>query len=140
MILKDDNIAREVGYYGDKDIHVFGNNVYFRKEYTDNVKVKDDFTGEVINEIVLPDHLRDHTYTVELLALGDECGSVSEDRMKQKLHGWPPGVVNPMKTGDRLLLPATVNSLTHPYGVRYEGLVSEFDVIAIIYDDQEQED
>lgn len=135
----NDNIATEVGYYGDTSIKVFGHNVYFRKEYTPDIEVKDDF-DEVVGTIALPDHLRDISQTVQVLAVGDECGTVNEDRVKTKLHNWLPGIVNPIKPDDRLLLPGTCNTLTHPYGVRDEGLINEQDVIAIIYDDQQQED
>lgn len=139
MILKNDNIAHEVGYYGDKNVSVFGHEIYFRKEYTPDIEVKDDITGEVIGEIVLPEQLRDETYTVEALALGDECGEVLRNRKKRRMNGWPCGIVNPIKPGDRLLLPDGSDSLTHPYDYRNEGLISEFDVIAVIYDDDTTE-
>lgn len=136
MIRKSDNIASEVGYYGDKDIDVFGHNVYFRKELEPDVEVTDDFGG-VVGTIAIPDVMKDICFTVEVLALGDECGSVFTDRVKRRINGWPQGIVNPIKPGDRLLLPDGANSLTKPYGVDYEGMISEFDAIAIIYDDEE---
>jgi hypothetical protein len=136
MIRKNDNIAPEVGYYGDKNIKVFGHNIYYRKELEPDIEVKDD-TGEAVGIIAIPDVMKDICFTVEVLALGEECGTVFKDRVKRKVNSWPQGIVNPIKPGDRLLLPDGANSLTKPYGVDYEGLISEFDAIAIIYDDEE---
>ena len=131
-----DNVAREVGYYGDKDILLTGHDIYFRKEVKPNIELLNEKTGEM-NTIVLPDETKDIVSTVEVIGVGQKCGTVSNDPIAIEMFGWPEAIVNPIKVGDRLLLPEVADSMSRPYGIYNEGIISEFDVIAILYNEDD---
>jgi hypothetical protein len=128
----DQSTAVDVGPNGDKTLQVMGNRCYWRKTYTPDVT-------DGVGCLVLPDKLKDHSVIVEIVAVGPDCGKLYKDpegyvsrKVKRKLNKWPVGINNPIKVGDFCILKNGCQSITHPFGYELEGMISEFDILAVL--------
>ena len=70
--------------------------------------------------------------TAVVWAIGEKVGQVEKNRIKREMFGWPKRISAAIKVGDRILLPNGNDTMTHPFGIEHEGLIHEFEVLAII--------
>ena len=114
------NTASEVGYYGRDEVRLIGHEVYWRKCFR-----------EEPDGLALCEETQDNCNVAEVLAIGPKCGTIEQDKRKRERFKWPCGQVFPAKVGDLIILPNESQTMTHPH-VRYEGIIHELDIIAIL--------